>query len=544
MKIKITCFIIGMLLIGITVLPASGYINKKVNQNINQISLQSISGISFYQVDYLWTKSMYTNSNTGQIVVNIDELELETGLQSGYVNVYTSEGWVVQNLEITEDFPYPTVGTYFDLGQASDVKSIGAYVEYSESPYLYFEYSAALPPYPVYDTILNAEGGEDFIIVVRQQPPSSDHLPGPDTYNPLGVNTHCNQKEHPNVETAHMQCVPAAYANNLQYLEDWYGVNIQHDHIPGLGGSPTNSLVGALDNYMDRPFESRENGNATKYNNSIKGLVEYAYFGNLQIDIRHQGWRGDKDIEYVDYKSDGQGLVVKFDFIYDEICQGSAVELAMGRYYPSGARDGGHMVQIVAAGYVYDVPYIYYLDDRVQLTIYTPNGDSSGTTEPPQRRWLIDTDNDGLYNLVEDPESYNDPPEVECIYVQQAKNSPPLKPSMPTGGELAMKKNVEYEFFSTTTDPNDDQIWYWFQWGDGFTSGWVGPYDSGVTGSASHSWGQDGVYEIKVKVKDFHGAESEWSDIRIGIVPRSYIYDNNPFVKFLEQHPYLFLLLQ
>lgn len=524
MKIKIIAILIGILLIGITFLPATGGIKKKINQDIYNKILQSISGISFYQVDYKWTKATYDNSNTGLIVVDIDELNAVTGLNSGYINVYNLEGWVVQNLEIVEDFPYSTVGTYFDLGQTGDVKSTSAYVEYTSDPLFMFEYSGALPPYPVDDTILNAEGGEDFIIAVRPQPPNIDHLPGSGgDYNPIGINTHCTQNKHPNVETANNQCVPAAYANNLQYLEDWYGVNIPHDNIPGLGGTPSNSLVGILDNYMERPFVSRQSGSPTKYNKSILGLLKYAYFNSLQIDIRHQGRKGDQDIEFVDYVSDGQGLTVKFEFIYEEICKGSAVELAMGFYYPTGSRDGGHMVQVVTAGYIYGVPYIYFLDDRVQIASGVPYGDSTGTTGPSIKCDLIDKNINGMYNLVGFPTNFGYPPDVECIYVQQAKNSPPLKPSMPTGGELTMRRNVEYDFYSVTSDPNDDQIWYWFHWGDGFTSGWVGAYDSGVPGTASHSWGQDGVYELKVKAKDFQGAESEWSDIRIGVVPKSNI---------------------
>jgi len=551
MKKKIIGIFLVMLLIGITVLPATGDINKKINQDINNTSLQSIPGISFYQVDYQWTKTTYVNSNTGQIVVNIDELNAATGLEYGYVNVYTSKGWVIQNLEIIGGsaaiFPYSSVGTYFDLGQSGDVKSIGAYVDYSAEPYLSFAYSAALPPYPVYDTILNAEGGEGFIILIRPQPPLLHHLPGSGgNYNPLGINTNCVQKEHPNIQTAHMQCVPAAYANNLQYLEDWYGTYIPHDNIPGLGGSPSNSLVGRLDLYMGRSFESRLKGNATGYNDSIKGLLEYAYFESLQIDMRHQGRKGDTNIEYEDsgYISYGQGLTVKFSFINEEICRGSGVELAMGYFNTYGERKGGHMVQIVAAGYVYDVPYIYFLDDRVQINENCIECDSWGTSGPPLRRWLIDTDNDGLYNLVEDPESYGSPPEVECIYVQQARNSPPLKPSMPAGGALIMEKNVEYEFFSKTTDPNGHPIWYWFDWGDGTNSNWVGQYDSGENGYASHSWEQEDIYEIKVKAKDFNGAESEWSDSRYGVVPKPLIYDNKPFLNFLENHTHLFPFLR
>lgn len=540
MRKKVLGVLVAMLLIAIIVLPVTG--------DSNNAGLQSIPGVYFYQVDYLWTYSTYINSDTGLIVVDIDELNAATGLESGYVNVYTSEGWVVNNLVIIKDsttnvFPYPSVGTYFDLGQSGDVKSIGAYIEYTSDPYSSFVYSAALPPYHVYDTEVNAEGGEDAM-VRRAEPPKPETLPGPaGNYNPLGVNTHCVQKKHPNIECAHNQCVPAAYANNLQYLEDWYGTYIQHDNIPGLGLD--DSLVGTLEHYMERPFVSRLEGSYASYNKSIAGLVEYTYKASVTgIEIRHQGWSGDKDIQYEDetgYISYGQGLEVKFDFIYEEICAGSAVEIAY-KWKPQG----GHMVQIVAAGYILDVPYIIYLDDRQQISTVNPGCDSHGTQPPqPHHKYLVDTDNDGRYNLLADPEGTDGPAEVVCVYVQQSKNSPPKKPSRPVGGELIMKKNVEYVFSTKTTDPDHNQIWYQWSWGDNIFFPWDGPYPSGGTCSASHSWEQDGTYEVKVRAKDDFGAVSEWSDPRTCLVPRSHdVYDRNLFVRFLDNHPHLFPLLR
>ena len=93
MKIKIIGFIIGVLLIVITFLPATANIIKQTKQDIKNKSLQGISGIYFYQVDYLWAQGTYTNSNTGLIEVNIEELSAATGFTSGYINVFTNVGW-------------------------------------------------------------------------------------------------------------------------------------------------------------------------------------------------------------------------------------------------------------------------------------------------------------------------------------------------------------------------------------------------------------------------------------------------------------------
>jgi hypothetical protein len=101
-------------------------------------------------------------------------------------------------------------------------------------------------------------------------------------------------------------------------------------------------------------------------------------------------------------------------------------------------------------------------------------------------------------------------------------NNPNLPPDKPTlTGPTSGKSGTKYTYESDTTDPEQDQIYYWFDWGDGTNSGWL---------------------EIKVKAKDSHDAESEWSDSLPISMPKNKII--NPFERFLEQHPYMFPLLR
>ncbi len=94
----------------------------------------------------------------------------------------------------------------------------------------------------------------------------------------------------------------------------------------------------------------------------------------------------------------------------------------------------------------------------------------------------------------------------------------PYTPSKPTGPNHGVR-NVEYTFSTATTDPNGDQIYYMFGWGDGTSSEWLGPYTSGLTISSSHSWSELGNYDVKVKAKDVNGATSDWSQpLTISIV--------------------------
>ncbi len=87
-----------------------------------------------------------------------------------------------------------------------------------------------------------------------------------------------------------------------------------------------------------------------------------------------------------------------------------------------------------------------------------------------------------------------------------APNTPP-PPDGPVEGVI----DTEYEFSTKTEDPQGDNVSYLFDWDDGTDSGWLGPFPSGTTQSASHSWDEEGEYNIKVKAKDENGAESKWS---------------------------------
>jgi len=96
-------------------------------------------------------------------------------------------------------------------------------------------------------------------------------------------------------------------------------------------------------------------------------------------------------------------------------------------------------------------------------------------------------------------------------YEASPTNDPPNQPSRPygsTGGYAG----VEFTYTSSTIDPDGDQIWFMFDWGDSTNSGWLGPYTSGDTCEAKHTWQEKNNYNIIVKAKDDSGKESSWSD--------------------------------
>jgi len=123
------------------------------------------------------------------------------------------------------------------------------------------------------------------------------------------------------------------------------------------------------------------------------------------------------------------------------------------------------------------------------------------------------------------------------VEVNVLGNLPPEKPNKPSG-QTRGKWGVEYTYKSSTTDPDGDLIYYLFDWGDGTDSGWVGPYTSGTTAEAKHSWTKDGwtqSYQIKVKAKDENNLESSWSDFLPITMPKVYNSDYSESLKKSSQ---------
>ncbi len=86
---------------------------------------------------------------------------------------------------------------------------------------------------------------------------------------------------------------------------------------------------------------------------------------------------------------------------------------------------------------------------------------------------------------------------------------PPLRPWIREPPGVKPGENAEFTFISQ--DINDDDIYYYVDWGDGTNSGWVGPYASGEEVKLIHSWPKAQAYLIKAKAKDDDG-ECDWKE--------------------------------
>ncbi len=121
-------------------------------------------------------------------------------------------------------------------------------------------------------------------------------------------------------------------------------------------------------------------------------------------------------------------------------------------------------------------------------------------------------------------------------------NKPPEPPDIlgPNRG----KTGIEYEFTFVTTDPEESDVYYWIEWGDGIIEqdDWIGPYSSGEEITLSHSWSKKGQKYIKAKAKDEQDKESIVKTRYIDIPRNRYSYDSS-LLQFLERYLKAFPIL-
>ena len=232
-----------------------------------------------------------------------------------------------------------------------------------------------------------------------------------------------------------------------------------------------------------------------------------------------------------DELSDGESTSIEFDAIVIETSGcGPCINLANVTANECSGQilHGEDTATIVAAcPLVADAggPYFGEIGENINII-----GSASGGTPPYTFTW--DLDNDGNYDdatgasithswdeagvfvislKVIDSKGKTDIDDTTVTIENQAPSTPIV--TGPGSGRI----KVEYTYTATSTDPEGDQIYYYFDWGDGTNTGWIGPYNSGETASAKHTWTEKGNYVIRVKAKDSHGAESDWEELPVSM---------------------------
>jgi len=176
-----------------------------------------------------------------------------------------------------------------------------------------------------------------------------------------------------------------------------------------------------------------------------------------------------------------------------------------------------------------DGPYYGLIDSPVEF-----EGSSKGGYSPHTFHWDFGDDHTseeqnptytytdaGNYTvtLTVTDNSSNSSSDTTWAWIQMS-NTPPNKPTII--GETNGKTGESYDYTFTATDPDESIIWYYVDWGDGSSSGWVGPFDSGQQMILSHSWSNKGTYNISVKAKDPYDAEGPWGYLEVEMPVNQY----------------------
>jgi FG-GAP repeat len=138
--------------------------------------------------------------------------------------------------------------------------------------------------------------------------------------------------------------------------------------------------------------------------------------------------------------------------------------------------------------------------------------------------------------------AYGESSGAGSAYLFQNTNYPPNPPIITGKPKGKTGTPITYNF--TTIDPDNDQIYLFIDWGDDTNSSWIGPYNSGMQVTKTHTWSKKGTYTITAKAKDSKGSEGDWGTFLV-TMPFSYDLPCHLFwERFFNRFPHAFHLLQ
>ncbi len=126
--------------------------------------------------------------------------------------------------------------------------------------------------------------------------------------------------------------------------------------------------------------------------------------------------------------------------------------------------------------------------------------------------------------------------------VERLANNPPNAPTI--DGKTSGKAGTEYEYTFNATDPDNDDVKYYINWGDTNTE-WTDFNTSGTDVKVKHTWSEDGTYNITAKAQDINGVQGPEGTLTVSI-PRNKPsnFNINMLERFLRRFPNMFPILR
>ena len=322
-----------------------------------------------------------------EFTVNPQTILEESGISQGFVNVIVNDEHIVHNFYVNAEFHPSAVSVNIDrTGFLSSPISSIVYFSPSAIPYGYIPTlnpisTNILTTGNIFGGILFDLGSDTFRAApVATLPPIKNHT----------------QKISSNIESAALQCGPAAMANSLEFLDKTYpGISIPHNNTAGIKGD--NSLVGQLDKTTGRTVIDRNLGSSIGIIEAIEGKMEYLKNNNLadKVKMKHQGPKPTQTFH--DQTSTNEGNRPTAKWISKQINEGEDVTIVVGCTIGDPPTiTYSHVVRVYEVGIKNGLPFVGLEDDSNQS--HKPQGDTTG------RNWkqfsLKDTDDDGYPNLI------------------------------------------------------------------------------------------------------------------------------------------------
>ncbi len=370
-------------------------------------NLYLYDGLSFHQISYDFDSVQVDYSMSGQLEVDVPTFLASTYVDSGYLNVVSDMGWIVQNFPIWDDSE--TVRTMVDFqitdAEGTPIDELEVSLLFTEDPLVDVDSVDMFPAYYVVDEIVSGvEGAGGLFTTVVPLP----FAPNTIMFDPLGIVEYESQPNASNVQTAKDQCFPMSIANSLQYLEDRYGLPVPHEHKKGLKGD--NSLVGQLGQAANRFAPARDSGYGVWFRPMVEGKFKYCKGNGLRRKLicKHQGYgygrathnealpAGDFSANGMKSEDESVNGKVTWDWICDQIKNGEDVEVVFSYDDAAGNAVGGHAVRITGCGKILGIPFLSYVHDGRQ----THQGDPADTLGLETGfAWATDSDGDGIVNF-------------------------------------------------------------------------------------------------------------------------------------------------
>jgi len=154
--------------------------------------------------------------------------------------------------------------------------------------------------------------------------------------------------------------------------------------------------------------------------------------------------------------------------------------------------------------------------------------------------WIEQTSDDGyIISGITNHDTYG----ADALLLKITAEDAPVKPNI--NGPLNGKACVEYNYTFVTTDPDDDEVYYFIEWGDGTNTSWIGPYSSGEAITKAHTWSDKGSFVIKAKAKDVNDKESGYGELDITMPKdKPFNYNFELLIELFERFPNVFPTLR